>query len=203
MLKIHKEILFPTPIYVTDFGNSDLIKDIKNLVLREDEVFSDSICYSTADTLHLNDSFAPLLKLLDSYIEFALNDIGVLKDSYKITCMWANISESQNRHNMHLHPNSFLSGVLYLNCPENPGNIGFRDPRHSMEMISFEYAEDSIFRHRTIEVEPITGRLILFPSWLQHGTRPGDFIEDKRISLSFNVMPICSVNDYGRRMEFC
>lgn len=202
MQKTHKELLFATPIYVIDYGDNEIIKSIKLKVLQEEKIFADDMCCSTKDTLHLDPSYTSLLQLLDYDIEHALDDIGVLRDSYNITCMWANISSKNNRHNMHLHPNSFISGVLYLNSPNNCGNIGFRDPRHSMEMLCMEFTDDSIFRHRTIEIEPITGRLILFPSWLQHGTRPGEFENDVRISLSFNVMPKCSVTDYGRRMIF-
>lgn len=200
--QIHKELLFSTPLYVTDFGDVEVIKNLKKKVLDCPVAFEDSLCKSTHDDLHKRNEFHEIHDLINPFIKSALDDIGLIREGHRITCMWSNISKPQNRHNMHLHPNSFLSGVLYLNCPPNPGNIGFRDPRHSMEMMDYDYKEDSSFRHRTIEVEPKTGRLILFPSWLQHGTRPGNFIGDKRISLSFNVMPICSVNDYGRKIEY-
>jgi uncharacterized protein (TIGR02466 family) len=137
-----------------------------------------------------------------SEVSLYLDELGVIRDSEKMTCMWANISKSKNRHAVHMHPNSFLSGVLYLNTPGTPGNIGFKDPRPGAEILAFNYKEDSVFKYRTREVEPKEGLLILFPSWLQHGTTRGNFedLED-RISLSFNILPTGNFTDYSRRIS--
>ena len=67
---------------------------------------------------------------------------------------------------------------------------------------AFDFEDDSIFQHRTIEIEPITGRLIMFPSWLYHGTRQGEFDPpEKRVSLSFNVMPTAKIKDHTRKLN--
>ena len=36
-------------------------------------------------------------------------------------------------------------------------------------------------------VEPVAGRLVLFPSWMWHGTRP--FVEGERLTVAFDVAP--------------
>jgi uncharacterized protein (TIGR02466 family) len=44
------------------------------------------------------------------------------------TC-WAVVNEKIASGVVHCHPNSFLSGVYYVNTTEETGNIFFQDPR--------------------------------------------------------------------------
>jgi len=204
MHSIHKELLFSTPIYIFDYGNCEILKSPLDYVLNKSQrLYVSETCRSTEDNLHTLPEFANLVFDIGTKIKEVFDDIGLIRDDEIITCMWANVSTKLNRHNMHLHPNSFFSGVLYLNAPNNCGNIGFKDPRYGSELISFDFEDDSIFKNRTIEVEPVTGRMIFFPSWLYHGTRQGDFNDDQtRVSLSFNIMPKTKVVDYGRKCFF-
>ena len=201
---MHKELLFSTPIYVFDYRDVEILKSPLDYVMNKSErLFVSETCRSTEDNLQTLPEFSNLVLDIRTKIKTVFDDIGLIRDDEIITCMWANVSKKLNRHNMHLHPNSFFSGVLYLNAPNNTGNIGFKDPRYGSELLSFDFTENSIFKHRTIEVEPITGRLIFFPSWLYHGTRQGEFNDDEnRVSLSFNIMPKVKVVDYGRKCFF-
>lgn len=198
-------LLFPTPIYVVDFHDNDFcdhaataVKNIKN----NNEGFGDHLCWTTPDDLHTRPEFGELKKILFDEIDKVFDEVGLIRESFYITCMWANISKSENRHALHLHANSYFSGVIYLEAPEDSGNIGFKDPRVASELLSFDYTDDSIFKNRTIELEPRKGRLLIFPSWLHHGTRPGTFDDSlDRIALSFNVMPRCNVQDFSRKIS--
>jgi uncharacterized protein (TIGR02466 family) len=203
-MQSHKELLFSTPLYIFDYEDAEILKQPLDYVLNKSRrLFVSETCRSTEDHLHTLPEFSSLVFDLKQKIKEVFDDIGLLREDEIITCMWANVSKKLNRHNMHLHPNSFFSAVLYLSAPENCGNIGFKDPRFGAEMLSFDFAENSIFKHRTIEVEPITGRLIFFPSWLYHGTRQGEFgNNENRVSLSFNIMPKTNVTDYGRKCFF-
>lgn len=203
-LKMHKELLFSTPLFIYDYGDSEILKSPLNYVMNKSEkLFVSETCRSTEDNLQILPEFSYLIFDIKNKIKEVFNDIGLLREDEIITCMWANVSKKLNRHNMHLHPNSFFSGVLYLNAPNNAGNIGFKDPRYGAELLAFDFEEHSIFKNRTIEVETITGRLIFFPSWLYHGTRQGKFDDNEnRVSLSFNIMPKTNVVDYGRKCYF-
>lgn len=197
--------LFPTPLYVVDFDNLDFIQNIKIEVLKilqNGEVTRDELCSTTPDDLHNRESFSKLKDIILAEVELVFENIGLLYDDFYISCMWANISKSKNRHALHLHANSYFSGVLYLDAPASPGNIGFKDPRAASEMLSFDYKPGSMFKERTIEIEPKTGRMLIFPSWLYHGTRPGNFNDDEnRISLSFNILPKVNVQDFSRKIS--
>jgi uncharacterized protein (TIGR02466 family) len=200
-MRVHKELSFPTPIYIFDYEDLSILNVCLEYVTLC-ETYSSKTCRTTEDNLNNLPQFSELVVDLNSKIKYVFDDLGLIRTGEKITCMWANISSSLNRHNMHMHPNSFFSGVLYLNAPKNAGNIGFKDPRIASEVLKFDFEEGSIFKNKTIEVEPITGRLILFPSWLYHGTQPGEFSPlEERVSLSFNVMPVAKITDQTRKLN--
>ena len=86
------------------------------------------------------------------------------------------------RHSNHVHPLGWISSALYLALPprhageppdagwlvlgEPPVNLGVDLPPHT-------------------RIEPKVGRLILFPSWMWHGTRP--FGAGERLTVAFDV----------------
>jgi uncharacterized protein (TIGR02466 family) len=197
--------LFPTPLYIVDFDDLYFIQNIKIEVLKilqNGEVTGDELCSTTLDDLHNREPFSKLTDIILAEVKLVFENVGLIYDDIYISCMWANISKSKNRHALHLHANSYFSGVLYLDVPSSPGNIGFKDPRAASEMLSFDYKPGSMFKERTIEVEPKTGRLLMFPSWLSHGTKAGNFNDDEnRISLSFNILPKVNVQDFSRKIS--
>jgi uncharacterized protein (TIGR02466 family) len=101
---------------------------------------------------------------------------------------WANVARTGDYAKPHVHPNSNISGVYYVDVGDAPaahkhsGVIEFLDPRQRPGM--FETAGTLPFDG--YRVVPTTGLLLLFPAWLYHyvhpyrGTRP-------RVSVAFNV----------------
>jgi uncharacterized protein (TIGR02466 family) len=82
----------------------------------------------------------------------------------------------------HVHPDGWLSGVLYLRVPslESPaGSLAFAGPDRGLEGLA-------TFARRT--VAPQAGTLVLFPSHLWHETLP-THVERERMSLAFDVLP--------------
>jgi uncharacterized protein (TIGR02466 family) len=85
--------------------------------------------------------------------------------------MWANINYKGGFNRPHMHPNSLWSGVYYIKTPENCGHLKCEDPKSVAAM--------------TLPL--ISGRLIMFPSWLNHCVDPNES-NDIRISVSFNFL---------------
>jgi len=118
-------------------------------------------------------------------------------DEFKIVIAWANKADQNGAHRMHVHPNSFLSGVYYVT--ENPSPTIFEDPRYQtrsgLTVASHSPMEESIF------VAPSDqGTLVLFPSWLPHFTESSKF-DGIRYTISFNVVPGGATNK-GSLTEF-
>lgn len=146
----------------------------------------------TYDDLHLRPAFKELVELIDGEArEFFESELGMSQDSLEMSCMWSNVQLDGCRHHAHIHPNSFYSGVLYLEIPPgefvDPGVLFFVDPRPARLMQQADHNKFTVFTDRSYGFRPQTGLMLLFPSWLEHGTDvckigPGK----RRISLSFN-----------------
>jgi uncharacterized protein (TIGR02466 family) len=151
----------------------------------------------TNDNLNSLDEFQNLTQLIDSHAtKFLENIVGIDKNDCKMTGMWANMYEGTGDHEIHQHPNSFISGVFYVQIPEcnNKGNLLIVDPRSAKNMMYANFKKHTSLSDRMIEIEPKTGLLLLFPSWLEHGVSKfiGNF-DQKRIGISFNYQLIkCS-----------
>ena len=83
---------------------------------------------------------------------------------------------------------SFLSGIYYFT---GGASLGFEDPMtprvmNQLEVLRFDYAPFEF-------IDPLPGKLVLFPSWLYHWTKPHVDNFD-RWNISFNVLPTGKIN---------
>jgi uncharacterized protein (TIGR02466 family) len=101
---------------------------------------------------------------------------------------WATVCRAGAYHAPHSHPDNAWSGVYYVDSgSENPdqpysGMLEFLDPRAGAEAVSAPgdpYGEP--FR-----VQPQSGLLVMFPSWLYHWVHPYAG-KTPRVAISFNA----------------
>ena len=125
---------------------------------------------------------------------------------------WANVNNQSHFNMMHTHPNSVLSGVLYIDTPPQAAQLQFADPR---PLVQCPRTDDISVREQLFmvcawcperlckkgsglnpqvlldaslpkAVLPETGLLLLWPSWLPHHV-PAQTPNRSRVSVSFNV----------------
>jgi uncharacterized protein (TIGR02466 family) len=102
--------------------------------------------------------------------------------------MWANLNYPGGSNAMHIHPNSLWSGAYYVAAESTSGNIYFEDPRAvSLMTMPRRTTEQPVNERRIIDSLPQAGRLIMFPSWVNHGVRE-NLSGKNRISVSFNFL---------------
>lgn len=103
--------------------------------------------------------------------------------------MWANINYEGGYNIPHVHANSLFSGVYYVKCKPNSGRLVCDDPRPGTQHTIPIRNKHNLPKHllRSVEIEPIPGRLVMFPSWLWHRVSP-NLSKDIRISISFNFL---------------
>jgi len=106
----------------------------------------------------------------------------------RITQSWFNYAGTKQSHHLHHHPNSFISGVMYLqnNDPEG-GKIYFDRGNYSQIEVQPKEYNDFTMSSYFIKAEP--GKLILFPSTLAHSVEE-QLHATSRISMSFNSFPV-------------
>jgi len=110
--------------------------------------------------------------------------------------MWANVNPPGCSNQMHCHPAAFWSAVYYPDpggseIEGNGGELLLEDPRYPTAYMT---VPDLLFRDANrdpmqslISIRPVTGRIVMFPSWLRHSVRPHEGDRD-RISIALNLM---------------
>ena len=89
-------------------------------------------------------------------------------------------------HGQHEHPNSILSGLIYLNVPENSAPIRFYDPRPHTKYVTIPIAESNEKNWTHYNVKPHAGLVLIWPSWLTHEVLVNKSV-DGRITAVFNL----------------
>ena len=187
-----KAAYFPTIIYAKDvqLDNRLFEREIIEWSKKDKGIRRTNMIgwHSTTD-MHKIPVFKPLVdELFKMQMEIYREEL--LTREPIIGNMWANINPPGGYNRPHIHPNSHFSGVYYIKAPQNSGDIVFNDPRSGAHMIMPERIKDSkppSHLWREVRINPLEGRLIMFPSWLWHCVDPNES-NDIRISVSFNFL---------------
>ena len=190
---MNRELYFATPIYVKDVGtpefNAQLEQNIINWSRQDKGVQKTNVngWHSPTD-MHLKPEYKMLVDLLHQAQHFIYND-ELLDNEPFLGNMWANINPPGGYNRAHTHPNSLWSGVYYVKAPINSGHLKVEDPKPCINISRPKRKQGQLPKHLWNEVhfEPIAGRFIMFPSWLNHCVDTNQS-NDIRISVSFNFL---------------
>jgi uncharacterized protein (TIGR02466 family) len=111
---------------------------------------------------------------------------------------WTVVNRPGDYNVPHNHAANLLSGALYVLVPENmkSGNIVFLDPRLNLNAHETEAMRRIGLRapwmNTNINVPPIAGEILVFPSWLIHYVEPYESSDPAalRLVISFNATVI-------------
>ncbi|NDB82510.1 MAG: hypothetical protein EB127_07190 [Alphaproteobacteria bacterium] len=83
----------------------------------------------------------------------------------EIDNVWINVNYKNNSNRSHVHPNSILSGVFYINVPENSGSIFFENPSKTLFKTNLPFESknrDDPILNSEIRYDSIQKRLLIF-----------------------------------------
>ena len=185
--------LFPTCLWTTQLKpehyermNSDIKKSLDKLFAGKPRPMPGQHL-QTEQNLHQLDEFKEFTDLIRSATEDVLGYLHVVYDSFEITGCWANIGAVNARHNMHGHPNNYLSGVYYVQTQKGANTIKFEDPRPQNYIILPRLKKFTAENSLSITLDVKDGTLLVFPAWFLHSVDRNQSNKE-RISLSFNIM---------------
>lgn len=198
--------LFPTGILVAEIPEVDnaalagAIRSLRTETRPHGLISGDAAStYETARDLHSRPAFQPLVEALRSRLMGYARFVGADLDSTELLLVecWSNIQQPGSHVRLHRHPNSIVSGAYYVEAPANCGRILFETPLDAHRMSDFpRFAKTTAFNMKRYPVEPVPGRLVLFPSWLAHQTETNRS-NGERIVISFNVSARLSAGQRG------
>ena len=179
------ELLFPTPVM---FGKLD-----RDYTQDEMDFFDKQERYNNLGNLRSKDGYILnkpemaslkdfVVKFVDSYVQ------SIYKPRHPvtpwITQSWLNWTSAGQYHHAHEHPNSFLSGVLYINASKKEDKIYFHHSGY--RQIRLESDNWDMLNSRSWWFGVETKDIVLFPSNVTHNVDTVKH-ENTRLSLAFNT----------------
>lgn len=192
--------LFPTLIYEARYPNYETDKDkfisyVRQLQENDTEGRQISVekypsgytSYYTKSTLFTDPLLADLVSFIQQSAENFATEHHWDTKNFKpvIDALFANINPKFSNHPDHMHPYSHMSGVFYIKSEIGSPPLSLKDPRAARWVMP--PAADTTRLENTFNalVKAEAGKLLLFPSWLEHGV-PQNKFDHERMSMSFN-----------------
>ena len=196
-MKIYVESIFPTGIMVVDefistTQRNDIVNYIKSKELHQYDITVPKNAYSNWDggTDFIKEITNNVSSCADLHgkTTYVLNEyakaLGL--SQLKLSNSWTHIQQKGSYVIEHTHPNSKVSGVLYISVDDDSNNLVFKNPN---PYIRFEApVVDNEFNYGISTIPVTNGRFVLFPSWLEHGSNHQINNTDERIMISFNSL---------------
>ena len=149
---------------------------------------------SSNNTFVLNEECLVDLKkfIQDSILQYTTK-VFQTDHPFVITQSWITKNTSDSMQEIHSHPGSIISGVFYIDCPENSGCIEFNRGQSTFEIQINKDCCNQWMSDRYV-MTPQPGNLFLFPSNLLHSVKKNES-NQTRYSLAFNSFPMLPVGD--------
>lgn len=185
----NKLTLFPTILYQFKL-EKELVNSLSEIILSEYKGWGNNnyISVSNDDQYKRDDEpIQELLEILDKEIYCILENMKVNRESHYVSGLWHNVSREPYINPQHTHPNSFLSGIVYIRCPDGSGHTVFTDPVRERKVFLPDLFDVNQENSRTFSIKPENGLVTIFPSWLEHQVDNGTMnADDVRITTAFN-----------------
>lgn len=191
-----------------DFLNQNQIDDIRNFILLQTDSKPhgalEGNSLSTHNTCHMLDDDGVLVYQTVNFLEkmqrqlsscssivddinYCINETGkeYALDELKITNSWFNIQNEESILHTHIHPMSILSGAIFINADENSTKLQFENLNRQVHYFRNNDHLNTEYTYTHFYFDPIPGTMIIFPSWLPHGSIYKNKSKN-RITISFN-----------------
>jgi uncharacterized protein (TIGR02466 family) len=176
--------LFPTVIGIEELGRQ-ISEDEKNygLTQRTPEKFPDGQDETSANTNVLED-LPDLKSFIENSIQKYSEEVLGLDDRCElyITQSWIAYTRVDATRKVHSHPNSIISGVLYLQCGENDQLEVYKNTHSNLW---YDRGHYNRYNSETWWLPVKEGTLFLFPSSMFHAVHSRS--DKLRMSLAFNT----------------
>jgi tetratricopeptide (TPR) repeat protein len=176
--------------------NTELNRTLEDLHPATREYLGQSLRGGTQTSDDLFAARHPLIEQLRGRIEEAIEHylaqmragpdhpfVGRRGKGFAFSGSWSSRLKSGGFHINHLHPGGWISSCYYVDIPQV-----VRDDRSRQGWITFGQPSFDVGLEPQRVIQPVPGRLVLFPSYMWHGTIP--FHDDgARTTIAFDVTP--------------
>jgi uncharacterized protein (TIGR02466 family) len=194
--------LFPTPVLrvrVQEYFKDEIwrLKQLEMEHVYDNNVTKDLNHFKSIESYCLD---IPGMEKLKAYIEKEVKDFYVhglaIDGDIMITQSWVNRNINGGGTHTHYHNNSVISGVYYMDVPDNTTLIKFYKPdvdRSTVYTLDPEVNPNLLSGNpyaQTVATIPVANsEILLFPSYLPHSV-PDMATSKDRWTLAFNTVPV-------------
>lgn len=196
------ELLFPTPVMFNSIDR-EFTKEELEFVDKHSKETNKNVGNVTSNNNYILEEpeFANLKKIVTDNVNKYIQTIYKPKypaEGY-VTQSWLNYTSKGEFHHKHEHPNSFISGVLYIHTDSAKDKITFH--RSGYKQLQLATDTFDIYNSDSWWFNVKTGGIVMFPSSLTHHVE--DVTADEtRISLAFNTFIKGTLGDNRSLTEF-
>ena len=174
--------IWPTHIGVSQREDTSDHKEIYELIKRQEKENSidngEGLGFVTDGSLHQHPEMQKLNTWLIEQVQIFGDSIGWdidIEDIF-VANSWAVVSmNGASTHKPHIHANTLLSSVYYLNAPEGSAPLGLLQPNLKWEAWQPDYKERTINTEGEYYIPAKTGQCVLFRSSIPHMTGQNAF----------------------------
>lgn len=183
MTAVNVTNLFPLPIgsavYEEPLDDELLfLKALKRTSNIGNETTEDNYVFKRKELQAISEFCNDALQSYFYYVHCPKNDVRPY-----ITQSWGNFSTKNQFHHKHHHPNSFISGVFYLEADQEKDKIFFfNDRRNQIDVMPQEW---NVYNSKSWFYQTPVGLLLLWHSHLEHSVDAID-TDRTRVSIAFN-----------------
>ena len=184
-----------TPLFAAPFMKINLLADDYNLealtsyaniqmAKDSDGIVKSNVGGWHSKNLDLRDAtITRTLRKLGQHINQFIDFYKVDREKYnwEFSESWFITNRKGDYNVSHVHPNSFLSGVFYLQTPENSGDLCLHSTDYAVNNKISEYLND-----QPIRIKPEINKLVLFDANCSHYVTRS-YSDEPRVSFSFNA----------------
>lgn len=189
--------LFSCPLYVSQVGKNFSVQRTLEKLEREpfDNVNDGKGRNSTDNNILQRRKYNEERGIVIEHLQKYVHDVLHIKKDLKIdiTQSWSVRQQKGNSIENHIHTNCSFSGVMYVKCDSDSGNIVFSmpltHPTYCTSSLCYndDVTETNFLNANTWWVEPKVGNIIIFPSHLYHRVEKS-MSNDDRYSIAFNCV---------------
>lgn len=173
---------YSVPIYTAEIS-ADALVDLQ--ALQQEQTYQQNPQWHSHHLSSLDFDTLPITDCarhsIESHGREYLHSVHATPTHMRINTAWFTKTQPGEYAHIHSHQLNDISGVVYTQAQEDQGSIFFPRPWPQIGMTHWlSHAPDCL------EIAPSTGKIILFPSWLEHGVRTNTSTQN-RYSYSFNA----------------
>ena len=163
---------FQTDIHAQyDFLKGGAIERLLKSIKKEDLTDHNALVGNAKST------FAPNIDFLSNHnsVKHRVEE-KLFYPNLEINKSWVNVQGENSTLNFHRHPDSIISGIIFLQVDDKSSKLYFQNPNNI-----YVKCDDDMC------ITPEPGLLLMWPSWLAHGSGDDTNMSTERIVVSFNT----------------